>query len=111
MPFQSTIFDAIEAQRQRDEVLTATDAANWTWSEWAKDQVLRHLRNHDTVTADDLRAACERANVHPTDNRAFGAALRALVQAGEIMPVGYTESKVKSSHARPIRVFAKAPGE
>lgn len=64
------------------------------------------LLNHDTATADDVRALVEiPAGVNPT---CLGAVPGMLARAGIIRRVGYAPSERPEAHTRPVGVWTLA---
>lgn len=64
------------------------------------------LLNHDTATADDVRAAVEiPAGINPT---CLGAVPGVLARAGIIRRVGYVASGRPEAHTRPVGVWTLA---
>lgn len=68
-------------------------------SEEITEQAIGICRKMGKVTVDDLRKVVKLPE--STDARIFGAVLSQKV----FEPIGFTITKVKSSHGRPIRVF------
>jgi hypothetical protein len=57
-------------------------------------------------TTEQLRAVYELgAHGVPAEPRVYGAVVKMLVNENLIEPAGYTESKNKQAHKRPIRVW------
>lgn len=68
------------------------------------DQAVLICKKMNTVTVDELRKVVTLPE--NTDARIFGAVLARKI----FEPVGFTTTKVKSSHGRPIRVFRLREG-
>lgn len=58
------------------------------------------------VTADDVRQAMPHV---PYKRSTMGAAFRSLQQHGELVPTGYTPSRVAQNHGRSIKTY-RLPG-
>lgn len=87
--------------QRRDEVLERLARLKWVREarKWAAEYAARHGR----VTVDDVRRGFE-PPPKGTDGRAYGA----IFAGRQFEPIGWTTTKVKTSHARPIRVFRLA---
>src|SRR3990167_2215984 len=104
MPQQSTLFDALEAQRRRDAALEAVEAgAPIGWSFHALRVVERIARARERFTPDDI---WEAGLDKPPEPRALGPVMIRAVKDGicerldEWMP-----SQIPTQHKTPIRVY------
>ena len=76
-------------------------------AELLREVAVKIAEEKGTVTADDLREFVEANGIEISkDYRIFGAVLMSLRRKGILEVVGYTKTKVPTSHGRPIAVFA-----
>ncbi len=88
--------DLFAARQERDEVLTRWGKTVWVKN--AREIAVRICRERGEVTADDV---WEEVPHKPSERRAMGAVFNNKV----FEKVGYTQTKRKEAHARPIAVF------
>lgn len=75
------------------------------WTEQAVNVIERLAREHDTVTAEDLRREFEA----PEHQNQIGSAFRSAYSQKIITPVGYRQSREKSRRGGALRVWALHP--
>lgn len=61
----------------------------------------QHSRKYGSVTSDDCRLWANSNDIYPLHHNAWGAVFR----GPHWKPVGFTQSKIPSNHARTIRVW------
>lgn len=82
------------------------NAGDW-WQQTARQAIRAMAETRSTFTIDDLREnGLVPEPVNPTS--AWGAAVSAVANSGEIQNVGYRRSRRKSSHSRIVSVWTKA---
>lgn len=84
-----------------DEVIEAHEVYQGRTFAELQQAALEIAREQGRITADDIR---ERVVVHG-DRRIIGTVLAKLCRDGWLTPVDYVATRVRTSHARPIRVF------
>jgi len=86
----------------KEEALDLLEDANQGWLQVMRDAARLIYFFNGEVTSDDLRKFADTYDFHPpTSNKAFGAIFRGPAWEA----VGFTTSKLPTSHARPIRVW------
>lgn len=87
-----------DATEGRDEAMALFEAHRAEWLATARHAALRlYRRMARPITIDDVRAVCPPPAVY--DPRVMGAVFTGWI------PVGYTNSRRRACHGRPIRLF------
>lgn len=96
-----------ETQVLRDESIKKVEEnADAEWLEAAYEAVLKVAKRCDMFTSDDVWAEVDLPAREP---RAMGAVMMKAYRNGVIQPTTYwQESRRRSAHARPLRVWAVA---
>ena len=92
----------------RDAALeTVVAHAGETWKETAT-RIARAISPGREVTGEDIRLACEQANIRPHHSNAWGGFIYGLVTAGILEGTGrYVNMKAKGSHGRKTQVYRR----
>lgn len=102
---QIPIFDIKEGRLLRDEALEAlAGMADSEFVDIARNYAKAYARKHGQVTSDDVRRWANIIGLEPDSPKQWGC----LFMGKEWYKVGYTQTAIKSSHARPIGVWRLA---
>jgi len=92
-------FHKINSKQQAMNLFEATRHEFLEYARWTARKICQE-KGH--VTTDDVRELVELPK--GIDSRVFGA----IFKGNEWIKTGYTHTKIKSSHGRPIAVFSQA---
>ena len=99
------IVNAGQSRAARDAALSKV--LTQTFSQ-AFQKMVKKLPRSWEGTGEDLRLRAMRKGLYPYHCNAWGAAVRACVKRGELLPTGeYRQMKVVSSHARMTPLYIK----
>lgn len=89
-----------QGRKQRDNALELLERTRKQYVRRARAYAIGHARLHGSVTADDVRKAL------PLPEGIDGRVMGAIFNTQALKKIGYTQTKVATSHGRPIAVFA-----
>ena len=101
MSEQLAMFDLEAGRGLRDEVLDALANMPGGFLELARRYAYRYAEVHGMVTSDDVRRWANTVGLEPDSPKQWGA----LFMDKGWVKIGYTQTAIKTSHARPIGVW------
>ncbi len=103
---QTTIFDAAEARRLRDEAIKRVGDAADEFVEKAMWQVYWLARRYEEITTDDLWVRLDVIGMKPREPRVLGAVMMAAKRHRWVEATDRVkQSKRPQCHCRPLRVW------
>ncbi len=103
---QTPLFDYIESQNRRDiGIAKVSGYPNDDWITRARNFAMHYAARNGEVTSDDVQKWC------PPPPDAHPNVMGAVFRGKRLKPVGFTQTKRVSGHARTIRIYELAGDE
>lgn len=83
----------------------AYESANLKWREEAEKRLYYLAKRRKFITSDDILNYLDAKGVKTRNNSALGAIMQAAARSGVLVQAGYCESRRKSRHKAPIRLW------